>query len=127
MVFLLAGCGTFFGGAGDLGDAAVYDLDGLFDTKIVLEKGDAFALDMDYPGQEGYAFEGAVFDPAYVRLDKYFEVKDEENPGEIDRVQYLFTALQAGSTDISVKVCKPSDSSYPVEVFKSVHLVIEED
>lgn len=124
---ILAGCGMFFGGDDGLGDATVHDLDGLFDKSILVEEGEAFVLEMAHPGHSGYDFKGAVFDPSFLRLDKYLEIPDEDVPETIARVQYLFSTLKPGSTDIAIKVHKPLDSDYPVEVFKSVHLVIEED
>jgi len=126
MAVFFAGCGMFSGGIDGVGDASKYDLDGSFDEKIVVDQGDSFVLNMSNPKKSGYAVEGAVFDPTLVRLDKYIEVKGEE-PGDAGRVLYLFTAVTAGSTDISIKVSKPADSTYPVEVFKTVHLVIEDD
>lgn len=125
-VAMIAGCGTFFGNSSDLGDATVYDLDGRFDRKIYVEEGENFVLDTRHPDSGGYALKGAVFDPGFVRLDKYLESKDEDS-ASVARVQYLFTALKVGTTDIYIKTFKPASPDYPVEVFKNIHIIIEED
>lgn len=121
------GCGMFFGGDTEFGDAVSHDLDGMRETVLTVEVGEAFVLDMRHPGLADHVFKGAVFDPTLVRLDKFLMIRDEDDAEDPGRVAYLFTPLAIGETSITIKVEARAGGASSTEIFKQVTVVIEED
>ncbi|WP_243546712.1 hypothetical protein [Pseudodesulfovibrio tunisiensis] len=81
--------------------------------------GARIVLDCPVPLEKGYRIVGAAFDPIILRLDGHIrESGEEEHP----RVRYSFTALEAGRTDVLVKM-EPLSGGNP-EVYRRVGVTV---
>jgi hypothetical protein len=98
-------------------DDTLLRLDGEQLHEVRLPRGAALTLDMRDPGQSGYVFAGATFDPDLVRLLGI-------DPPADGRVRYLFTARAKGESDILIKI-KKAEPGYRPDVYKQVHVIIE--
>jgi hypothetical protein len=113
VVLLVLGCGASYDASTGLEPTKILDLNDGFDFSVTIEKGEVLALDLRAPAAEGYRLEGASFDPAVLRLERYVE------RGEGGRqARYLFTAMENGLTDVLIKM--RSAEGRRTEIFKRV-------
>ena len=118
-IFLLTMPGCFGGYSLDTGlevSETVF-LDDEYAIEVSVEKGEVFALDIPEPVAAGCRVSGAAFDPSMFRLERYLSYEDDG----VMRVQYLFTALADGASDVNVKM-RPTAGGQE-DVYRTVHVV----
>ena len=117
-ILILSGCFGGYSGEPDLDVSEIVFLDDAGEVGIEVEKGDIFGLDMPSPLGRGYATAGAAFDPGRFRMERYIEY-DDDGP----RVRYLFTAIEAGTSEVSLKVRPVAGGEE--EVHRTVRVVVD--
>lgn len=120
---LLAGCsmGGFFSSSADDG-ARLLRLDGDQTFAAELEVGERIHLNMRDPEALGYEVVGCAFDPEVLRLEGFGQ---ETEDGEV-RLDYLFTALAPGRTEVQVRIRRAQDGpDQQPDVYKSVGIDVE--
>ncbi|WP_027176348.1 protease inhibitor I42 family protein [Desulfovibrio aminophilus] len=119
ILLFLSGCGLFSGGSG--GATRHLDLDGEGVPATALLPGETLLLEMRHPGDGGYQFSGASFDPAVLRLDKFWtEPPSDPKPGDFGRAYFVFTALKEGSTTVEIRIRRPWEKNSAPEIYRSV-------
>jgi len=114
LVLFLCGCGASLGVDSGVEPTTTVALDDNFEFSVDAEKGDVLGLDMPQPNQVGYHIEGAAFDPTVFRLDHFLNYDRDGSR----RVQYMFTVLENGVSDILIKMRNGTEGR--VELFKRV-------
>lgn len=120
-ILLLAGCGASLGVDPGVEPTKTLILDDAFESSVSLEKGDILGLDMRLPVKSGYEVVGAAFDPSMFRLEHFLKYSDGGEP----RVEYVFTLLANGASDILIKM-RPLKGG-DVDIFKRVSVTIGAD
>ncbi len=121
VVLFVCGCGVFSSVETGVEPTEILSLDGEFEFSETLEKGETLALDMREPTKSGYIIVGTAFDPELLRLDHYLKYDDDG----VRRLQYIFTMLENGTSDILVKM-EPIGGG-DIEIYKSIRVNIGED
>ena len=99
-ILVLSACSGSSSVNGGLSPVETIVLDEEYNATLEVDVDEAFALDLLRPTAKGYRITGAAFDPAMLRMERYLEYDDDGEP----RARYLFTALQAGVTDVLVRM-----------------------
>lgn len=122
VLLFLAGCGLFRGGEA----ASVrLDLDEAPGATARLKPGETLLLDVRHPGDGGYQFSGASFDPSVLRLDKFWtEPPADPKPGDFGRAYFVFTAVQPGSATVEIRIKRPWEKDSAPEVYRSVKVEV---
>jgi predicted secreted protein len=122
VLLFLAGCGLFRGGEA----ASVrLDLDEAPGATARLKPGETLLLDVRHPGDGGYQFSGASFDPSVLRLDKFWtEPPSDPKPGDFGRAYFVFTALKEGSTTVEIRIRRPWEKNSAPEIYRSVSVSV---
>lgn len=123
LVFLsLAGCGLFRGGEET---SQRLNLDNEAGAAVRLEPGETLLLDVRHPGDGGYQFSGASFDPAVLRLDKFWtEPPENPKPGDFGRAYFVFTAMNPGATTVEIRIRRPWEKNSAPELYRSVSVEV---
>ncbi|WP_320172481.1 hypothetical protein [Maridesulfovibrio sp.] len=119
----LAGCASINPFADSVTE---YDLDGKHNLELDLMPGDEVAFEMRNPGTGGYQFDGVVFDPKLVSLDK-FRILDAESglAGDFGRWRFKFTVLDIGDTIVAINIKRPGQKQR--DAYKVINMSITKD
>ena len=118
LLMLLSGCGLFSGSGGA---TLRLDLDREGSAAAALKPGETLLLTVRDPGAGGYQFSGASFDPAVLRLDKFWtEPPNDPKPGDFGTAYFVFTALKEGSTTVEIRIRRPWEKNSAPELYRSV-------
>ncbi|MGE4292188.1 MAG: hypothetical protein AB7E32_08265 [Desulfovibrio sp.] len=110
------GCGLTPEWAGGDPSPLKIKADGEQEFTETVNLGGQLILDMRDPGLSGYAFAGAVFDPAMFQLDSVLE--------EDFRARYVFTPLAVGESAVEVRI--RGKKGGPIETYKRVKVTVED-
>lgn len=122
-IFILVLAGCFGGPSVESGIELeeLVELNGEEIAEVFVEKGETFGMDMRDPSNEGGMILGASFDPTMLRMERYLAYEDDG----LSRVQYIFTAIADGASEVVVKMKKTNSSV--TEVYKRVIVKVGDD
>jgi len=114
IVLFVVGCGASSNVDGGFEPAETLVLDGVYESRVSVEKGEMIALDILVPFKKGYRIVGVSFDPDMLRLEHYLEYEGDG----MTRARYVYAVLMDGTSDLLVKMEPLAGGN--VEIYKQV-------